>query len=186
LAKSAITVRIHIEGDMSLILENRISAALDAFAAILKIPRQVVVMYGAYEGSYVNLSGHEHKYADFGITVVGESMAGDGLFPGDIALIRRQPTVENGEIAAILINTPDIELGVLKRYFVYEKRAEVGHWLLKSSNPSSKHLLLIPQGVNENAVQKLYTNEMEGGLIGTFKDAEITIIGKYVGVIKKE
>lgn len=41
--------------------------------------------------------------ADFGLHVSGDSMIEASIFDGDIALIRRQNTLENGEIGAILI-----------------------------------------------------------------------------------
>lgn len=39
----------------------------------------------------------------FFLRVRGDSMTGVGVNPGDLVLVRRQPTVENGEIAAVLI-----------------------------------------------------------------------------------
>lgn len=42
--------------------------------------------------------------ADFCLRVKGDSMIDDGIYSGDIAFIRKQPTVENGEIAAVFIN----------------------------------------------------------------------------------
>lgn len=41
--------------------------------------------------------------ADFTLMCKGDSMIGARIYDGDIACIRRQPTVENGEIAAVLI-----------------------------------------------------------------------------------
>jgi repressor LexA len=38
------------------------------------------------------------------LRVEGESMTGAGIFPGDYAIIRRQPAVENGEVAAVTID----------------------------------------------------------------------------------
>ena len=42
--------------------------------------------------------------ADFALTIKGDSMIGDNIHPGDIVFIRQQPTVEIGEIAAVLID----------------------------------------------------------------------------------
>jgi repressor LexA len=39
----------------------------------------------------------------FLLQVIGDSMIDKGINPGDLVLIRQQPTVENGEIAAVLI-----------------------------------------------------------------------------------
>ena len=41
--------------------------------------------------------------ADFCLRAKGDSMTGDRIYDGDIVFIRSQPTVENGEIAAVLV-----------------------------------------------------------------------------------
>lgn len=141
---------------------------------------------------YVEIRRGERRDVNyFGVVVTGDSMAGDNIFPGDIALIHQQPTVKNGEIAAIVIFTPDIEpLGVLKHYYVvYEKREDLRHWLLESSNPSSEHIVVTPSGVNTKEIENLYIKRAEAGKIVTpkfYKDAEIAIAGKYVGLVRKD
>jgi hypothetical protein len=106
-------------------------------------------------------------------------------------LIRQQENVENGDIAAVVIITPEKEmsLGVLKRYYVvHEKREDLQHWLLESSNPSSEHLVVIPTGVDIKAIEDLYIKKAKAGKIVPpvfYRDAEIAIAGKYVGVTRK-
>lgn len=39
----------------------------------------------------------------FMLEVKGKSMTGAGILPGDLVVVRKQPTVENGEIAAVLV-----------------------------------------------------------------------------------
>ena len=39
----------------------------------------------------------------FALRVTGDSMTGAAIIDGDLAVIRRQPTVENGEIAAAVL-----------------------------------------------------------------------------------
>lgn len=54
-----------------------------------------------------NIEGYaplQDKNADFALTIKGDSMIGDNIHPGDIVFIRQQPTVEIGEIAAVLID----------------------------------------------------------------------------------
>lgn len=46
----------------------------------------------------------ENLSADFALTCKGDSMIGARILDGDIVLIRQQPDVENGEIAAVLID----------------------------------------------------------------------------------
>jgi len=47
------------------------------------------------------VAGHDDKL--FLLRVRGDSMLERGINPGDLVLIRQQPTVESGEIAAVLI-----------------------------------------------------------------------------------
>lgn len=51
--------------------------------------------------------------ADFALRVKGDSMINTGILPGDIAFIRQQFTLENGEIGAILIDNE----ATLKKFF---------------------------------------------------------------------
>ncbi len=39
----------------------------------------------------------------FALRVRGESMTGAGIFPGDVVLVRRQPSAESGEIVVALV-----------------------------------------------------------------------------------
>lgn len=45
--------------------------------------------------------------ADFALRIQGDSMIGANIYDGDIVFIRQQPTVENGEIAAVMLIDPD-------------------------------------------------------------------------------
>ena len=53
--------------------------------------------------------------ADLCLTVQGESMAGVGIHDGDIVFVRKQFSVDNGAIAAVIIN----DEATLKRWFFY-------------------------------------------------------------------
>lgn len=139
---------------------------------------------------HLMLDDQERKGADFGIRVVGDSMKGLGIFPGDIALIRQQPKVETGEVAAIVITTSETDtLGVLKQFYRFEKQPDMRHWLLKSSNPVSEHLLVIPNGVNVKAIQALYDKEIQErrmrNKVRIYTNADLAIAGKYVGLVRK-
>lgn len=50
---------------------------------------------------YVDKPGH--ITADFALTCKGDSMVNAGILDGDIVYIRRQPQVNNGQIAAVLV-----------------------------------------------------------------------------------
>lgn len=51
--------------------------------------------------------------ADFALRIKGDSMVGAGIFPGDIVFIKKQDTLENGEIGAVLIE----DSATLKKFF---------------------------------------------------------------------
>ncbi len=109
---------------------------------------------------------------------------------GDIALIHRQEKVDTGEIAAMVIETPSGLKGVIRQYYrAYEKPADRLHWFLKSSNPGSKHLVVIPSGMNVRAIIALYEKEKQArGIrnpIDYYKDSTLTVAGKYVGLVRK-
>ena len=67
--------------------------------------------------------------ADFCLTAKGDSMINARIFDGDIVFIRQQPDVENGEIAAVIIEN-DV---TLKRVYKYNGRIE-----LRPENPLHK------------------------------------------------
>lgn len=61
---------------------------------------------------YVDLPGHIR--ADFALTCKGDSMIYAGIKDGDIVYIRQQETVENGQIAAVMVGG---EEATLKRFY---------------------------------------------------------------------
>ena len=65
--------------------------------------------------------------ADFGLRVQGDSMINADIFDGDIAFIRKQPTLENGEIGAILLDNE----ATLKRFSKTNDSV-----ILQAENPS--------------------------------------------------
>lgn len=64
--------------------------------------------------------------ADFALRCVGDSMVNAHIFNGDLVFIKAQPDVDNGEIAAIVID----DEATLKRVYKYENRIE-----LRPENP---------------------------------------------------
>ncbi|EGW40690.1 S24 family peptidase [Desulfosporosinus sp. OT] len=65
-----------------------------------------------------NIEGYEYvpenMHVDFCLRVKGESMINSRILDGDIVYIRQQPDVENGEVAAVLV---DGENATLKRVY---------------------------------------------------------------------
>lgn len=64
--------------------------------------------------------------ADFCVTAAGDSMIGARIYDGDIVFIKDQPMVNNGDIAAVIID----DSVTLKRWFFY---------------PDKKRLVLAPE-----------------------------------------
>lgn len=96
--------------------------------------------------SYV-MAGTEIK-ADFCLRAKGDSMINARIHDGDIVFIRKQDTVENGEIAAIVVNNGSE--ATLKRFFYYKEK---GLLILKPENPI--HEDQIYQGEELNQVHVL-------------------------------
>jgi repressor LexA len=68
----------------------------------------------------------KHINADFALTCKGDSMINARIFDGDIVYIRQQEAVDNGEIAAVLIDGE----ATLKRVRLYQDRI-----ILEPENP---------------------------------------------------
>ena len=85
--------------------------------------------------SYI-MSGTEIK-ADFCLKAKGDSMIGARIMDGDIVFIRKQDIVENGEIAAVVVNNESE--ATLKRFYYYRDRATL---ILKPENPAYEENIL--------------------------------------------
>ena len=79
-------------------------------------------------------------HADFALTSKGDSMINARIFDGDIVYIRQQDTVENGEIAAVLIETE----ATLKRVRLFDD-----HISLEPENPMYKPIVFWNEEMNE-------------------------------------
>lgn len=73
---------------------------------------------------YIDIPRHIH--AEFALTCKGDSMINARIFDGDVVYIRQQNTVDNGEIAAVLIDGE----ATLKRVRIYDD-----HISLEPENP---------------------------------------------------
>lgn len=83
----------------------------DAIKNLKPVAIQRLPMLGNISAGKPIFADEEHEFmvesdikADFCLRVQGDSMVGAGIFNGDIVFIRQQPTVNNGEIAAVLID----------------------------------------------------------------------------------
>lgn len=84
---------------------------------------------------------------DFCLRAKGDSMVGARIFDGDLVYIRQQPEVENGEIAAVMVNSND---ATLKRVHKYR-----GMIVLRPENPTcSEQVLKGPECRNVRIIGK--------------------------------
>ena len=82
----------------------------------------------------------EGIHADFCLQCRGDSMINARIFDGDIVYVRQQNTVENGEIAAVLVGTE----ATLKRVKLFED-----HIALEPENPLYKPLVYWEQEMEQ-------------------------------------
>jgi repressor LexA len=80
-----------------------------------------------------------HIHADFALTCKGDSMINARIFDGDIVYIRQQETVENGQIAAVLIDGE----ATLKRIRLFDD-----HISLEPENPQYRPIVLWGEDMN--------------------------------------
>lgn len=104
---------------------------------IKKIPIIGTIAAGQPILAEENIEGYEYisenTKADFCLRIKGDSMINARIHNGDIAFIRQQPDIENGEIAAVLI---DGEEATLKRVYKYS-----GTLALRPENPKYQEMV---------------------------------------------
>lgn len=76
--------------------------------------------------------------ADFCLTAKGDSMVNARIYDGDIVFIRQQSIVDNGQIAAVVI---DGEL-LLKRWYFYPEHRKL---VLSSENPAYEPYVFVDE-----------------------------------------
>lgn len=120
---------------------NNNSSALYSIAGIIPFPQtKKVPLLGtiacgepilAEENieAFINMPAEAN--GTFALRCKGDSMINARIFDGDIVYIREQPDVENGEIAAVLIENE----ATLKKVYKYPNRIE-----LRAENPTMKPL----------------------------------------------
>lgn len=80
--------------------------------------------------------------ADFCLKAKGDSMINARILDGDIVFIRQQPSVEKGEIAAVIIN----DEATLKRVYYYPEDNKL---ILQAENPAYEPLVYIDEELND-------------------------------------
>ena len=84
--------------------------------------------------SFVNVA--DKLDADFCLKAHGDSMTGARIYDGDVVFIRSQSSVDNGEIAAVIIN----DEATLKRVYYYPNE---GKLVLSPENPRYAPLVYV-------------------------------------------
>lgn len=91
-------------------------------------------------GDYVTASADLD--VDFCLKAKGDSMIGARIYDGDLVFIRKQPSVNNGEIAAICID----DEATLKRVYYYPEKNKL---VLNPENPAYEPLVYIGKELEE-------------------------------------
>ena len=72
----------------------------------------------------------------FALKVKGESMRDEGIYPGDLVIIRKQATAQNGQTVVALLNNE----ATIKKYVAQGNRIE-----LHPANPKMKPIVVSPK-----------------------------------------
>ena len=80
--------------------------------------------------------------ADFCLTAKGDSMINARIQDGDIVFIKEMPIVDNGEIAAVIID----DEATLKRVYYYPEKNKL---ILQAENPKYEPLVYINEELNQ-------------------------------------
>ncbi len=136
-----------------------------AIAAGNPIAAREINFTDSCDGSHPHLAIDPHMFAGSGdlvaMKIEGESMIDAGILNGDYVILRRQETVENGEIAAIFIEGE----GTLKRLY----------WDSEVDSNEPHAIRLEPE--NQNFDSMTITEENRKGVV---------VFGKYVGLVRGE
>lgn len=110
--------------------------SLDAINNIVPIKTKKIPMLGTIAAGEPIYADEDFEYyvecgidirADFALKICGDSMINIRINDGDIVFIQKQPTVNQGEVAAVLID----DEATLKRFRQYGN-----HVVLQSENPA--------------------------------------------------
>ena len=139
--------------------EKFVDSVLDTLADSMAIPLIGTIACGTPLLAEQNIESRiflpDMVKADFALRCKGDSMINAGISDGDIAFIRRQSVIENGEIAAVLITNFEAEATLKK---IYIKDTSI---TLVAQNPNFEPLTFTGEDMNN-----------------------VEIIGKCVAVLK--
>ena len=114
----------------------------------VKRPRLGRISCGEPIDSPENFDGYDdvpdNVHCDFTLECEGDSMIGARIHDGDIVYIKQQPVVENGQIAAILIDGTE---KLLKRVYFTEESIT-----LQAENPAYPPLVYVREDMNRVSI----------------------------------
>lgn len=126
------------------------SEALPAFDNIFRIEKKRFPLLGEIACGEPIYADEEHESyilagsdleADFCLRAKGDSMINARILDGDIVFIKKTPMVNNGEIAAVIID----EEATLKRVYYYAESAKL---ILTPENPKYEPLVYVGEELN--------------------------------------
>ena len=123
-------------------IESELPKGIIPLPQTSKVPLLGTIACGEPILAEENLDGYvempEELHADFCLRCHGDSMTGARIMDGDVVFVRQQTDVENGEIAAVLIN----DEATLKR--VYKSTGKV---ILQPENPRYEPLMFVGEEI---------------------------------------
>lgn len=124
-------------------MERKENSNILPFPTMGKIPLLGSIACGTPILASENMDGEvdlpEHIHADFALRCKGDSMINARIFDGDIVYIRQQDMVDNGEIAAVLIE----DEATLKRVRLFDD-----HISLEPENPQYRPIVFWGEEMN--------------------------------------
>lgn len=122
--------------ESDLIALASIPASVSPLPSMTSVPLIGTIACGEPILAEENIEGEvdmpEHVKADFALRCKGDSMINARIYDGDIVYIRQQPSVEDGQIAAVLID----DEATLKRVHLFPD-----HIVLEPENPQFRPLV---------------------------------------------
>lgn len=139
-----------LDSDMMVSMRNReetirqdISGELPQYSNISPVAKRSIPVLGKIAcGEPILMDEQVELYVDaagkfqcdYILWAKGDSMIGAGIHDGDAVFIRKQPTVENGEIAAVAIG----DEATLKRFYFYPEKSMM---ILRAENPAFQDII---------------------------------------------
>ena len=136
-----------------LIGKEQMPSNIQPMPSFRKVPRLGTIACGDPILAEENIEGYDdvpdYIAADFTLVCHGDSMINARIFDGDIVCIQQRPTVENGSIAAVLVD----DEATLKRIYIHED-----HIILQPENPTFKPLSFWEEDMNRVRILGLATH----------------------------